>query len=163
MMTHDATSIVHFSVVLGGHCSEGCDVTKLSDRKQFCRTGMIFRGVELGILSALFIPFLYATFWTFHLTEYRSVCPIRMEKFADRCFVCPITIKEFADLGAFCPFRIKVFADWCFVFLIRIEEFAKEKPDLTLVTPLEFDMPLADLSEVKTMMDSINIVPGLIN
>ncbi|XP_036819282.1 fibronectin type III and SPRY domain-containing protein 2 isoform X2 [Oncorhynchus mykiss] len=42
----------------------------------------------------------------------------------------------------------------------RIEEFAKEKPDLTLVTPLEFDMPLADLSDVKTMMDSINIVPA---
>ncbi|XP_070985792.1 fibronectin type III and SPRY domain-containing protein 2-like isoform X3 [Oncorhynchus clarkii lewisi] len=41
-----------------------------------------------------------------------------------------------------------------------IEEFAKEKPDLTLVTPLEFDMPLADLSDVKTMMDSINIVPA---
>ncbi|KAL1007619.1 hypothetical protein UPYG_G00089150 [Umbra pygmaea] len=42
----------------------------------------------------------------------------------------------------------------------RIEEFAKEKPDTKLVTSLEFETPLADLSEVKTMMDSINIVPA---
>ncbi|XP_056134528.1 fibronectin type III and SPRY domain-containing protein 2 [Lampris incognitus] len=42
----------------------------------------------------------------------------------------------------------------------RIEEFAKEKIDLTLSTSLEFNTPLADLSDVKTMMDSINIVPA---
>ncbi|XP_029934033.1 fibronectin type III and SPRY domain-containing protein 2 [Myripristis murdjan] len=42
----------------------------------------------------------------------------------------------------------------------RIEEFAKEEVDLTLSTPLEFKTPLADLSDVKTMMDSINIVPA---
>ncbi|XP_019909576.2 fibronectin type III and SPRY domain-containing protein 2 isoform X2 [Esox lucius] len=42
----------------------------------------------------------------------------------------------------------------------RIEEFAKEKPGLTLATPLEFETPLADLSDVKTLMDSINIVPA---
>lgn len=33
--------------------------------------------------------------------------------------------------------------------------------DLTLATTLEFSTPLADLSDVKTMMDSINVVPGL--
>lgn len=33
--------------------------------------------------------------------------------------------------------------------------------DLTLSTSLEFNTPLADLSDVKTMMDSINVVPGL--
>lgn len=52
-----------------------------------------------------------------------------------------------------------------FVFclsLTRIEEFAKEKMDLTLATSLEFTTPLSDLSDVKTMMDSINVVPGLI-
>uniref|UniRef100_A0A667WYK4 Fibronectin type III and SPRY domain containing 2 n=1 Tax=Myripristis murdjan TaxID=586833 RepID=A0A667WYK4_9TELE len=38
--------------------------------------------------------------------------------------------------------------------------FAKEEVDLTLSTPLEFKTPLADLSDVKTMMDSINIVPA---
>lgn len=43
----------------------------------------------------------------------------------------------------------------------RIEEFAKEEMDLTLATCLEFNTPLADLSDVKTMMDSINVVPGL--
>ncbi|XP_037339534.2 fibronectin type III and SPRY domain-containing protein 2 isoform X2 [Pungitius pungitius] len=42
----------------------------------------------------------------------------------------------------------------------RIEEFAEEQVDLTLATSLEFDTPLADLSDVKTMMDSINIVPA---
>ncbi|KAJ7994584.1 hypothetical protein DPEC_G00250990 [Dallia pectoralis] len=42
----------------------------------------------------------------------------------------------------------------------RIEEFAKEKPELTLATSLEFETPLADLSDVKTMMDSVNIVPA---
>lgn len=43
-----------------------------------------------------------------------------------------------------------------------MEEFAKEEVDLTLSTRLEFDTPLADMSDVKTMMDSINVVPGLI-
>ncbi|TMS13236.1 Fibronectin type III and SPRY domain-containing protein 2 [Larimichthys crocea] len=42
----------------------------------------------------------------------------------------------------------------------RIEEFAKEDIDLTLATSLEFNTPLADLSDVKTMMDSINVVPA---
>ncbi|XP_054626048.1 fibronectin type III and SPRY domain-containing protein 2 isoform X2 [Dunckerocampus dactyliophorus] len=42
----------------------------------------------------------------------------------------------------------------------RIEDFAKEEMDLTLSTRLEFDTPLADLSDVKSMMDSINIVPA---
>lgn len=43
----------------------------------------------------------------------------------------------------------------------RIEEFAKEEVDLTLSTALDFNPPLAsDLSDVKTMMDSINVVPA---
>ncbi|XP_058485069.1 fibronectin type III and SPRY domain-containing protein 2 [Solea solea] len=42
----------------------------------------------------------------------------------------------------------------------RIEEFAKEETDLTLSTSLEFNTPPPDLSEVKTMMDSINVVPA---
>ncbi|XP_057691619.1 fibronectin type III and SPRY domain-containing protein 2 [Corythoichthys intestinalis] len=42
----------------------------------------------------------------------------------------------------------------------RIEAFAKEEMDLTLATSLEFETPLADLSDVKSMMDSINIVPA---
>ncbi|KAM4630629.1 fibronectin type III and SPRY domain-containing protein 2 [Polymixia lowei] len=42
----------------------------------------------------------------------------------------------------------------------RIEEFANEETDLTLSTPLGFNTPLADLSDVKTMMDSINVVPA---
>ncbi|XP_060924175.1 fibronectin type III and SPRY domain-containing protein 2 [Limanda limanda] len=42
----------------------------------------------------------------------------------------------------------------------RMEEFAKEEVDLTLATRLEFDTPIADLSDVKTMMDSINVVPA---
>uniref|UniRef100_A0A8D3ASP9 Fibronectin type III and SPRY domain containing 2 n=1 Tax=Scophthalmus maximus TaxID=52904 RepID=A0A8D3ASP9_SCOMX len=37
--------------------------------------------------------------------------------------------------------------------------FLKEV-DLTLSTRLEFDTPLADMSDVKTMMDSINVVPA---
>lgn len=43
----------------------------------------------------------------------------------------------------------------------RIEEFAKEKVDLTLATRPKFDIPLADLTDVKAMMDSINVIPGL--
>lgn len=43
----------------------------------------------------------------------------------------------------------------------RVEEYAKEDMDLTLMTTLEFSTPFADLSDVKTMMDSINVVPGL--
>uniref|UniRef100_A0A672G6B2 Fibronectin type III and SPRY domain containing 2 n=1 Tax=Salarias fasciatus TaxID=181472 RepID=A0A672G6B2_SALFA len=38
--------------------------------------------------------------------------------------------------------------------------FAKDEVDLTLSTNLEFNTPLADLSDVKTMMDSINVVPA---
>uniref|UniRef100_A0A671YAZ1 Fibronectin type III and SPRY domain containing 2 n=1 Tax=Sparus aurata TaxID=8175 RepID=A0A671YAZ1_SPAAU len=34
------------------------------------------------------------------------------------------------------------------------------KIDFTLATTLEFNTPLADLSDVKTMMDSINVVPA---
>lgn len=49
-----------------------------------------------------------------------------------------------------------------FLYYTRIEEFVKEEVDLTLSTSLEFNTPLADLSDVKTMMDSINVVPGLI-
>ncbi|XP_069381909.1 fibronectin type III and SPRY domain-containing protein 2 isoform X2 [Paralichthys olivaceus] len=45
-------------------------------------------------------------------------------------------------------------------FFSRIKEFAKDEVDLTLSTRLEFDTPLADLSDVKTMMDSINVVPA---
>ncbi|KAI3377480.1 hypothetical protein L3Q82_008653 [Scortum barcoo] len=44
--------------------------------------------------------------------------------------------------------------------LFSIEEFAKEETDLTLSTSLEFNTPLTDLSDVKTMMDSINAVPA---
>ncbi|CAB1431903.1 unnamed protein product [Pleuronectes platessa] len=42
----------------------------------------------------------------------------------------------------------------------RMEEFAKDEVDLTLSTRLEFDTPIADLADVKTMMDSINVVPA---
>ncbi|XP_068608777.1 fibronectin type III and SPRY domain-containing protein 2 [Brachionichthys hirsutus] len=42
----------------------------------------------------------------------------------------------------------------------RIEAFAKDELDLTLAADLEFNTPLADLSDVKTMMDSINVVPA---
>lgn len=42
----------------------------------------------------------------------------------------------------------------------RIEEFAKEETELKVHTSTEFTTPLADLSDVKTMMDSINIVPA---
>lgn len=44
----------------------------------------------------------------------------------------------------------------------RIEAFAKEKVDLTLATHPEFDTPLADLTDVKAMMDSINVIPGVV-
>ncbi|KAI9518943.1 hypothetical protein NQZ68_033426 [Dissostichus eleginoides] len=42
----------------------------------------------------------------------------------------------------------------------RIEDFAKEEVELTLSTSLEFNTPLSDMSDVKTMMDSINVVPA---
>ncbi|TWW67853.1 SPRY domain-containing protein 2 [Takifugu flavidus] len=42
----------------------------------------------------------------------------------------------------------------------RIEAFAKEKVDLTVATRPEFDTPLADLTDVKAMMDSINVIPA---
>lgn len=34
--------------------------------------------------------------------------------------------------------------------------------DLTLATRPEFDTPLADLTDVKAMMDSINVIPGVV-
>lgn len=40
------------------------------------------------------------------------------------------------------------------------EEFVKDDVDLTLSTSLEFNTPQSDLSDVKTMMDSINVVPA---
>ncbi|CAL8359295.1 fibronectin type III and SPRY domain-containing protein 2 isoform X2 [Gadus morhua] len=42
----------------------------------------------------------------------------------------------------------------------RIEEFAKEEMDLTLSTALEINTTEDDLSDVKTMMDSISVVPA---
>lgn len=48
------------------------------------------------------------------------------------------------------------------LYRTRIEEFAKEKVDLALATRPEFDTPLADLTDVKAMMDSINVIPGVI-
>lgn len=61
----------------------------------------------------------------------------------------------------FTCFRFKVCLFFSFFYPTRIEEFAKDEVDLTLSTCLEFNTPLADLSDVKTMMDSINVVPGL--
>lgn len=52
--------------------------------------------------------------------------------------------------------RVTSFCLCCF----RIEAFSREEVDLRLATSLEFNTPLADLSDVKTMMDSINVVPG---
>ncbi|CAL1603567.1 unnamed protein product [Knipowitschia caucasica] len=42
----------------------------------------------------------------------------------------------------------------------RIEDVAKDDMDLTLSTTLEFQTPRCDLSDVKTMMDSISVVPA---
>ncbi|KAL2088887.1 hypothetical protein ACEWY4_015786 [Coilia grayii] len=42
----------------------------------------------------------------------------------------------------------------------RIEGLAKEEVDLKIATSLEFDVPAADLSDVKQMMDTINAVPA---
>ncbi|KAM9861284.1 fibronectin type III and SPRY domain-containing protein 2 [Aulostomus maculatus] len=42
----------------------------------------------------------------------------------------------------------------------RIKVLAKEEVNLTLSAPLEFSSLLTDLSDVKTMMDSINVVPA---
>ncbi|KAM3877355.1 fibronectin type III and SPRY domain-containing protein 2 [Diretmus argenteus] len=42
----------------------------------------------------------------------------------------------------------------------RITEFSREETDFSLSTPLEFNTPLADLSDVRTMMDSINVIPA---
>lgn len=42
----------------------------------------------------------------------------------------------------------------------RIKDFAKKDINLTLSTSLKFDTLLTDLSDVRTMMDSINIVPA---
>ncbi|XP_013885917.1 fibronectin type III and SPRY domain-containing protein 2 [Austrofundulus limnaeus] len=42
----------------------------------------------------------------------------------------------------------------------RMEDFSREEVDFSLSTSEEFNTPLADLSDVKTMMDSINVVPA---
>ncbi|XP_076849851.1 fibronectin type III and SPRY domain-containing protein 2 isoform X2 [Brachyhypopomus gauderio] len=42
----------------------------------------------------------------------------------------------------------------------RIEDFAKEKVTLKMPMSLDFAMPTTDLSEVKQMMESINVVPA---
>ncbi|XP_031425500.1 fibronectin type III and SPRY domain-containing protein 2 [Clupea harengus] len=42
----------------------------------------------------------------------------------------------------------------------NIEKLAIEEPDLKIAASLEFDIPAADLSDVKQMMDSINAVPA---
>ncbi|XP_030649128.1 fibronectin type III and SPRY domain-containing protein 2 [Chanos chanos] len=42
----------------------------------------------------------------------------------------------------------------------RIEQFATDEPDLKLSASLEFETPIADLSDVKQMMDSINAIPA---
>lgn len=41
-----------------------------------------------------------------------------------------------------------------------MEEFSRDEVDFSLSTSDEFNTPLADLSDVRTMMDSINVVPG---
>lgn len=46
------------------------------------------------------------------------------------------------------------------LFQNSIEKLAIEEPDLKIAASLEFDIPAADLSDVKQMMDSINAVPG---
>ncbi|XP_011486904.1 fibronectin type III and SPRY domain-containing protein 2 isoform X1 [Oryzias latipes] len=54
----------------------------------------------------------------------------------------------------------RVFLKTVMPIIKRIEMFAKEKVDLTLSTKLDFETPQADLSDVKTMMDSVNAVPA---
>ncbi|XP_073706616.1 fibronectin type III and SPRY domain-containing protein 2 isoform X2 [Garra rufa] len=41
----------------------------------------------------------------------------------------------------------------------RVEQFAREEADLKLGVSLDFDVPKTDLSDVRQMMDSINVLP----
>lgn len=43
---------------------------------------------------------------------------------------------------------------------IRVEQFSREEVDLKLGVSLDFDVPTTDLSDVRQMMDSINVLPG---
>lgn len=43
---------------------------------------------------------------------------------------------------------------------IRVEQFSREEVDLKLGVSLDFDVPMMDLSLVRQMMDSINVLPG---
>lgn len=43
---------------------------------------------------------------------------------------------------------------------IRVEQFAREEVDLKLGASLDFDVPTTDLSDVRQMMDSMNVLPG---
>lgn len=49
---------------------------------------------------------------------------------------------------------------FCNVLSIRVEQFAREEVDLKLGLSLDFDVPMTDLSQVRQMMDSINVLPG---
>ncbi|XP_073706615.1 fibronectin type III and SPRY domain-containing protein 2 isoform X1 [Garra rufa] len=42
----------------------------------------------------------------------------------------------------------------------RVEQFAREEADLKLGVSLDFDVPKTDLSDVRQMMDSINVLPA---
>lgn len=42
----------------------------------------------------------------------------------------------------------------------RVEQFAREEVDLKLGLSLDFDVPMTDLSQVRQMMDSINVLPA---
>ncbi len=43
---------------------------------------------------------------------------------------------------------------------IRVEQFSRQEVDLKLGVSLDFDVPMMDLSLVRQMMDSINVLPG---
>lgn len=43
---------------------------------------------------------------------------------------------------------------------IRVEQFSSTEVDLKLGVSLDFDVPTTDLSDVRQMMDSINLLPG---
>lgn len=43
---------------------------------------------------------------------------------------------------------------------IRVEQFSREEVDLKLGVSLDFDVPMMDLSHVRQMMDSINVLPA---
>ncbi|KAF4101014.1 fibronectin type III and SPRY domain-containing protein 2 [Onychostoma macrolepis] len=42
----------------------------------------------------------------------------------------------------------------------RVEQFSREEVDLKLGVSLDFDVPMMDLSQVRQMMDSINVLPA---